>query len=138
MEALEDRDFQTFRNKAMTLLSDIQNRREEKSHQPQQPQQQTFSRSSSATSTFVPQTFQQPQQPSPAAREYILTIPETEMPASQVTHQSQVTNKGQQQQPRGQPTSFEVVDDQQAGPSRPLTFTLTLTKHFNHRQLPLS
>ena len=55
---------------------------DERSRQPQQPQQQTLSRSSSATSTFVPQTFQQ--QPAPVAREYILTIPETQMPASQV------------------------------------------------------
>ena len=35
-----------------------------------------------ATSTFVPQTFQQPQQPAPATREYILTIRETQMPSS--------------------------------------------------------
>ena len=42
-----------------------------------------------------------------------------------------MASKGQQQQSRGQPTSFIVVDDQQAGPSRPLTFTLTLKKHFN-------
>ena len=44
-----------------------------------------------------------------------LTIPETQMPSSQVVEpaqQSQVVNKGQQQQhTRGQPTSFIVVDD---------------------------
>ena len=40
-----------------------------------------------------------------------------------------------QLQPRGQPTSF-IVDHQQAGPSRPLTFTLTPAKHFNPHQLP--
>ena len=34
-------------------------------------------------------------------------------------------------QSRGQSTSFLVVDDKQAGPSRPFTFTLTLMKHFN-------
>ena len=56
------------------------------------------------------------------------------MPVShfiQPTQQSQVATKGQPQQSRGQPTSFLIVHDQQAGPSRPITFTLTLTKHFN-------
>ena len=45
----------------------------------------------------------------------------------QPTQQSQVATKAQ----RGQLTSFLVIDDQQAGPSRFLTFTLTPTKHFN-------
>ena len=71
----------------------------------------------------------------PAAREYILTTPETQMPSIQViqhTQQSQVASKGQQQQSGEQPISFIVVDDQQqAEPSRQLTFSLTLTKHFN-------
>ena len=49
----------------------------------------------------------------------------------QPTLQSQVATKGQQQQSRGQPISFLVIDDQQAEPSRPLTFTLTSKKHFN-------
>ena len=57
------------------------------------------------------------------------------MPASQViqpAQQSQMTSKEQQQQSRGKPTSFLVIDDQQeAGLSRPLTFTLTLAKYFN-------
>ena len=82
----------------------------------------------------MPQTFQQPQQPAPATREQILTIPETQIPASQViqrAQQSQVATQGQQQQSTGQPTSFLVIDDQQTRPSRPLTFTLTPTKHFN-------
>ena len=97
MEALEDRYFQTFRNEAIILLICIQNRAEERIHQPQQPQQQTLSSSSSATSIFVPQTFQQPLQPAPAAREYILIIPDTQMPASQViqpAQQSQLATKG--------------------------------------------
>ena len=68
VEALEDRDFQTFRIEAGKLLSRIHSWAEERSHQSQQPQQPTISTSSSATSTFVPQTFQQPQQPAPAAR----------------------------------------------------------------------
>ena len=61
--------------------------------------QTTLSRSSSATSTYVPQTFQQPQQPAPAAGKYILHIPETQMSASQAiqtAQQSQVATKGQQ------------------------------------------
>ena len=45
--------------------------------------------------------------------------------------QSQVATKGQQQQTRGQPTSFLVFDNQQAGPSRSLIFTLIPMKHFN-------
>ena len=53
VEGLEEKDFQTFRNEAVKLLSNIQ------SKTAQQPQQQTLSRSSSPTSTFVPQTFQQ-------------------------------------------------------------------------------
>ena len=57
VEALENRYFQTFRNEAIKLLSGIQRRAEERSCQPQQP---TLPRSSNATSTFVPQTFQQP------------------------------------------------------------------------------
>ena len=55
------------------------------------------------------------------------------MPASQViqpAQQSQVATKGQQQF-SVQPTSVIVVDDQQPGPSRPLTFTMTPMKHFN-------
>ena len=95
------------------------------------------SRNSSATSTFVPQTFQHPQQPAPPASEYTLTIPETQMPSSQniqPAQQSQVASKGEQQHSRGQLTSFLVVDDQQqAGPSRPLTFILRPTKHSRHK-----
>ena len=101
---------------------------EERTNKPQQP---TLSRISSATSTYVPQTFQQ--QPAPAGREYILTTPETQMPASkaiQTAQQNQMAPRGQQQ-PRGQLTFFVVVDDQQAGCSRPLIFTLTPMKPLN-------
>ena len=45
--------------------------------------------------------------------------------------QRQVAGKVQQQQSRGQLTSFLVIDDQQAGPLRPLTVTLMPSKHFN-------
>ena len=127
VEILEERDFQTFRNEAVKLLSGIQSRAGERSHQLQQPQQPSLSRSSSATSTYVSQ------QPAPTGREYILTISEAQMPTSQViqsAQQSQVASRGQQQ-PKGQPTSFVVVDVQPAGPSRPLSFILTSTKHLN-------
>ena len=123
-----------FRNEAVKLLSNFQSKDKGCGRQPQQAQQQTLSQSSSATSTFVPETFKQPQQPAQASREYILTIPETQIPSSQViqpSQQRQVATKGQQQRSRGHPTSFLVIDDQQAGPSRLLTFTLTLMKHFN-------
>ena len=52
--------------------------------------------------------------PAVSAREYILTIPETQMLASQViqpVQQSKVVSRGQQQ-PRGQQTSYLDVDDQ--------------------------
>ena len=51
VEALEDRDFQTFRNKAVKLLGGIQSRAEERTYQPLPPHQHTLSRSSSATFT---------------------------------------------------------------------------------------
>ena len=62
-------------------------------------------------------------------------VPEVthQTPSSKVIHttqQSQVVSKGQHQS-RKQPTSFLVIDDQQAVRSRPLTFILTPTKHFN-------
>ena len=89
----------------------------------------------------MPQIFQQPQQPTPATTEYISVIPETQMPASQViqpAQQNKVAMKGhQQQQTRGQPTSFLVADNLQAGPSRPITITLTLAKHSTYHHLPL-
>ena len=52
-----------------TAISIIQTKTEECGHQPQ-----TLSCSSSAASTFVPQTFQQPQQPAPAAKVYTLSL----------------------------------------------------------------
>ena len=62
VEGLEEKDFQTFRNEAVKLLSNIQSRAEH-GHQ---PQQQPLSCCSSAASTLGPQTFQQPHQPAPA------------------------------------------------------------------------
>ena len=51
VERSDNKDFQTFRNKTVKLPSSIQSRAEEGTHQPQQPQQQTLSHNSSATST---------------------------------------------------------------------------------------
>ena len=107
LEGLEEKEFQIFRREAVKFLSCIQSRAE-RGLQSQQPQQQSLSQRTSATSTFVPRTFQQPQQAAPA-RDYILTTPETQMPARQViqtAQQSQVATKGQQQQSRGQLTSL--------------------------------
>ena len=58
VEGLEEKDFQIFRHEAVKLLSNIQSKAEERGRQ---PHHQTLSQSSIATSTFVPQTFQQPQ-----------------------------------------------------------------------------
>ena len=47
-----------------------------------QPQSSTFSGTSNAHSTYMPETLftqQQPRQPTAALREYIPTIPETQM-----------------------------------------------------------
>ena len=96
VEGLVKKDFQTFKNEAVKFLSNIQSKAEEGGCQPQQPQQQSLPCSSSAVSRFVPQTFQQPQQPALVAREYILTFPEAQMPSSKVvqpTQQSQVASK---------------------------------------------
>ena len=78
------KDFQTFSNEAVKLLSKIQSRAEEHGHQVQQPQPQTLSRSSSTTSTFVPQTFQQLS--APAVREYILRTAATNQRAADFLH----------------------------------------------------
>ena len=68
VENLEKRDFQTFQNEALKLLSRIQSRAEERTRQPQQP---TLPGNSSATSTHVPTTYHQQQQPAVSAMEYI-------------------------------------------------------------------
>ena len=71
-------------------------------------QQYTLSCSSNAALTFLPQTFEQSQQPAPAAREHILTISETQMPCKPTIQTAQqVANKGQR------PISVLVVDDLQ-------------------------
>ena len=80
----------------------------------------------------MPQTSQKPQHPAPAAREYVLYIPETQMPAShaiQLAQQSQVAFRGQQL--RGHLLSYRFVDKQQPSTSRQLHFTISPAKHFN-------
>ena len=110
IEHLEERDFLTFRNETLKLLSEIQYKAEERKRQV---------------------TYQLPQaSQSTAGGEYILTIPETQ-PVSIPVVQPQQTTTGQPvtviakvQQPSGpssssaQPTSYVVVDDQQPGTSR--------------------
>ena len=110
----------------------IKSRTEERIHQPNQP---SLCGSPSTTFTCMPLSYQQqqPQQRAASGREYILTILETEMPASQAiqpAQQSQVVPRGQQQ-PRGPQTSYLVVDEQQPSTSRQLNFTISLTKAFN-------
>ena len=56
VEVLEEKDFQTFRNEAVKLLSNIHSKAEERGCQPQKPQQQILSCSSSAASTFSKST----------------------------------------------------------------------------------
>ena len=130
------RDFLTIIFIMLLFLSSIQSRVEEKSRQPSNHSNRHFTKLkcnfnicatdiSTATSS------------STTCKEYILIVPETHVPASKViqtTQQSQVATKGQQQQSRLQPTSFLEVGDQQAGPLRPLIFTLTQRKQFNNRQ----
>ena len=81
----------------------------------------------SATSTYVPQTFEQ--QPAPTGREYLFTIPEFQMTASHViepAQKRQVVARGQSNTEGSQLPSWLFL-----WPSRLLTFTLTQVKHFN-------
>ena len=49
VKGVEEKDFHTFRNKAVEVLSNIQSKTEEYGGQTQHPEQQTLSCSSSAT-----------------------------------------------------------------------------------------
>ena len=129
IEYLEERDFLTFRNETVELLSGIQYKAAECKRQVSTTQQTPVT------------TFQVPQQPhATTGREYILTIPETQQVLTQGVQTSQVAAKLQPQRSLqsssslSKPASFTVVDDQQPGPSRKLTFALIPTKIFN---LPL-
>ena len=103
---------------AVKLLIGIQSRADEKHHQQQQP---TSSRSQYHFRN-VPQSYkQQPHQPEASAGEYILTVPETQMPVSQAIPPDQQT----QELPRGQQNttdSYLVVEVQQAGTLKTTTF----------------
>ena len=120
-EHLEERDFLTFRNDTVKLLSEIQYKAEERKRQ--------VTTSQEVTTYQLPEASQ-----STAGREYVLTIPETQ-PVSIPVVQPQQTTTGQPvtviakvQQPSGassssaQPTSYVVVDDQQPGTSRQIIF----------------
>ena len=120
VEGLEEKDFQTFRNEAAKLLSNIQSKAEEHGRQPQQPQTLSMLHFSSAASTATAA--------SSSSKGIHLNHPRD----TSAFKPGRPTCSAEQQQSRGQPTAFIVVDDQQqTGPSRPLTFTLTLTMHFN-------
>ena len=121
IENLEQRDFLTFRNETVKLLSEIQYQAEEHHRQVTKSQEVT--------------TFQLPEaSQATAGGEHILTIPETQ-PVSIPVVQPTQTATGEpvtviakvQQPPRpssasAQPTSYVVVDDQQPGTSRQMIF----------------
>ena len=121
IEHLEERDFLTFRNETVKLVSEIQYKAEERKRQ--------ITTSKEVTTYQLPEASQ-----STAGWEYVLTILETQ-PISIPVVQPQQTTTGQPvtviakvQQPSGpssesaQPTSYIVVDDQQPGTSRYMIF----------------
>ena len=121
IEHLEERDFLTFSNETVKLLSEIQYKAEERKRQ--------VTKSQEVTTYQLPEAAQ-----STAGWEYVLTIPETQ-PVSIQLVQPQQTTTGQPvtviakvQQPSGPPsssaqqTSYVVVDDQQPGTSRQMIF----------------
>ena len=121
IENLEERDFLTFRNETVKLLSEIQYKAEERKRQ--------VTKSQEVTTYQLPEASQ-----ATAGREYILTIPETQRVSIAVAQPTQ-TATGEpvtviakvQQPPRpssasAQPTSYVVVVDQQPGTSRQMFF----------------
>ena len=121
IEHLEEREFLTFRNGTVKLLSEIQYKAEERKRQ--------VTKSQEVTTYQLPQLSQ-----ATAGCEYILTIPETQ-PVSIPVVQPTQTATGEpvtviakvQQPPRpssasAQSTSYIVVDDQQPGTSRQMLF----------------
>ena len=121
IEHLEERDFLTFRNETVKLLSEIQYKAEEHKRQVTTSQQVT--------------TFQLPgATQATAGREYILTIPKTQAVSIPVVQPTQIATTqpatviAKVQQPSrpssasAQPTSYVVVDDQQPGTSRQMIF----------------
>ena len=120
IEHLEERDFFTFRNETVELLSEIQYKAEERKRQVTTSQQVT--------------TFQLPEATqATAGREYILSIPDTQPVSIPVVQPTQIATTqpatviAKVQQPSkpsasAQPTSYVVVDDQQPGTSRQIIF----------------
>ena len=117
IENLEERDFLTFRNETVKLLSEIQYKAKECKRQ--------VTKSQEVTTYQLPEASQ-----ATAGREYILTIPETQPVSIPVVQPTQtatgepVTVIAKVQQPSrpssvsAQPTSYVVLDDQQHGTSR--------------------
>ena len=121
IENVEERDFLTFRNETVKLLSEIQYKAEE--------HKRPFTKSQEVTTYQLPEASQ-----ATAGCEYILTIPETQIVSIPVVQPTQ-TATGEpvtviakvQQPPRpssasAQPTSYVVVDDQQPGTFRQMLF----------------
>ena len=121
IEHLEERDFLTFRNETVKLLSETQYKVEEYKRQVTTTQQVT--------------TFQLPEATqAKAGREYILLILDTQPVSIPIVHPTQIaitqpaTVIAKVQQPSrpssasAQPTSYLVVDDQQPGTSRQMLF----------------
>ena len=121
IEHLEERDFLTFRNETVKLLSEIRYKAEERKKWVTTSQQFT--------------TFQLPEATQATAGcEYILTIPETQSVSIPVVQPTQIATTqpatviAKVQQPSrpssasAQPTSYIVVDDQLSGTSRQIIF----------------
>ena len=121
IEYLEERDFLTYRNETVKLLSEIQYKAEERKRQVTTSQQVT--------------TFQLPEATQATTGcEYILTIPETQAVSIPVVQPIQIVTTqpatviAEVQQPSrpsstsAQPTSYVVVDDQQSKTSRQMIF----------------
>ena len=94
IEHLEERDFLTFRNETVKLLSEIQYKAEEHKRQ--------VTKSQEVTTYQLPEASQ-----STAGREYVLTIPETR-PVSIPVQPQQTTT--------GQPVTVIVKVQQPSGP----------------------
>ena len=121
IENLEERDFLTFRNETVKLLSEIQYKAEEHKRQ--------VTKSQEVTTYQLPEASQ-----ATAGHDHILTIPETQavsipvVQPTQTTTGQPVTVIAKVHQPSrpssasAKPTSYVVVDDQQPGTSRQMIF----------------
>ena len=121
IENLEERDFLTFRNETVKLLSEIQYKAKERKRQ--------VTKSQDVTTFQLPEASQ-----ATAGCDYVLTIPKTQPVSIPVVQPTQtatgepVTVIAKVQQPSrpssvsAQPTSYVVVDDQQPGTSRQMIF----------------